>query len=90
MDANKRLELMKIGYAIQGTCGMCKHGFFPNDSFGTCAIHSYQHLKHTGDRRQLSVYAHGRCNHFELDEKAARLGLWHEFLLDPEKDKVLV
>lgn len=80
MDSNKRLELQKIGYEIPGTCGICKHGTFPKDSFGSCAIHTYQHLKHTGDRRQLSVYAHGRCDKFELDENKARLGLWQEFM----------
>lgn len=81
MDANKRLELLNIGYAIQGTCGICVHGQFqPGSSFGTCAIHEYKHLKHTGDKRQLSVYAHGRCPKFELDDDKARLGLWQEFV----------
>lgn len=81
MDENKRQQLLAIGYAIQGTCGICKHGQFqPNTAFGTCAIHAYQHLKHTGDKRQLSVYAHGRCPKFLLDDSKARLGLWQEFV----------
>jgi len=80
MDANKRQELLSLGYSIPGTCGICKHGEFNKDTFGTCAVHDYQHLKHTGERRHLSVYAHGRCRDFELDENKARLGLWQEFV----------
>lgn len=81
MDANKKQELLRIGYAIQGTCRMCVHGRFHENAFGVCAIHDYTHLKHTGDKRQLSVYEHGRCPKFELGEQAkARLGLWQEFV----------
>jgi len=79
VDSNKRLKLLDIGYRIAGTCGICQHGMFANDSFGTCSLHTYQHLKHTGDARQLSVYAHGRCSEFQLDEQKAHLGLWQEF-----------
>jgi hypothetical protein len=78
MDANKREELLRIGYSIRGTCGTCVHGHFNNDNFGTCVIHDYQHLKHTGGKRQLSVYAHGSCPKFERGR--SHLGLWEEFV----------
>lgn len=82
MDANKRLELLRISYEIRGTCGICKHGqFSPGQQFGACAIHTYQHLKHTGDERPLSINAYGRCGKFEMDQEKARLGLWEEFVV---------
>lgn len=82
MDMNKRQELLNIEYSIQGNCSNCEHGRFDHKAaFGVCSLHSYQHLKHTGDKRQLSVYAHGRCPKFELEDgKKAQLGLWQEFL----------
>lgn len=81
MDANKRQELLRIGYQIHGSCGICKHGTFaPRQDFGACSVHTYQHLKHTGDRRQLSIYSHGSCDSFELDLNKANLGLWEEFV----------
>jgi hypothetical protein len=80
VDANKKQELLNIGYRIPGTCGICVHGQFNQDAFGTCAIHEYRHLKHTGSKRQLSVYVYGRCPKFELDGGKARLGLWQEFM----------
>jgi hypothetical protein len=82
MDANKRLELLRIGYQIRGACGLCKHGVFaPKQDFGTCSIYTYQHLKHTGDRRQLSVHQYGSCDSFERDLTRGNLGLWDEFVV---------
>lgn len=81
MDANKRLKLLSLGYSIQGSCGICQYGnFVGSQSFGACGLHTYQHLKHTEDHRQLSVYIHGRCEDFTLDVAKARLGLWEEFV----------
>ena len=57
MDLNKLAELRRIGYKIPRTCGLCTHGVFVGKSdFGGCAIQTYQHLKHTGPPKQLSIY----------------------------------
>lgn len=66
MDANKAQVLRDIGYEIGPSCGTCKHsdiGF--DEDFGTCDIHEYVHLKHSGTPRKLSVYQYGRCPKFE-------------------------
>jgi hypothetical protein len=81
MDANKRQELLNIGYVIQGNCRMCVHGRFHENAFGVCGIHTYHHLKHTGDKRQLSIHESGRCSKIVLAEKeTGQLGLWQEFV----------
>jgi len=83
MDANKLVELRKIGYSIPRTCGLCRHGVFVGaKDFGGCAIRQYDHLKHTGPPRQLSIFRGGSCtDKFEVDEtKAAQLGAYREFL----------
>jgi hypothetical protein len=85
MDESKRQVLQEIGYEIPSTCFTCKHGEFNNlkslsDLWGTCAAQEYQHLKHTGEKRHLSVYAGGRCNKFEQhDGKSAHIGAFLEF-----------
>lgn len=66
MDENKRQELLHIGYKIENVCGLCEHfTVTKGSSFGTCNIHTYVHLKHTGPPRQLSVYEYGGCPKFE-------------------------
>jgi len=43
---------------------------------------TFQHLKHTGAERELSIYRSGRCEEFyslDLDVEK-RLGPWAEFL----------
>lgn len=85
MDANKLKVLRDIKYRINPSCGMCKHGVFRDikDDFGSCMARTYEHLKHTGDTRQLSVHRHGACDTYEIDPaKAARLGPWVEFAGD--------
>ncbi len=77
MDANKLKKLHVINYNI-GTCGMCKHSLFPrcanaargyelSVAYGSCKLHTYDHLKHSDNPRQLSVYRHGRCDDFQAD-----------------------
>ena len=63
MDANKLGELRRIGYQIPRTCGLCKHGVFANNTneWGTCAVRTYDHQKHTEAKRQLSIYKGGSC-----------------------------
>lgn len=84
MDENKLKVLRDIGYEIRPCCGLCVHGTFRGikDDFGSCAARTYDHKKHTGDARQLSIHRAGLCNEkFELDEaKQGMLGAWAEFV----------
>ena len=83
MDANKRDELVRIGYSIPATCNFCEHGQFqsPGTDWGTCAVNVYTHLKHTGPARQLSIFRAGACPKFKADEgKLVVLGKFREFL----------
>jgi hypothetical protein len=62
MDANKLERLKEIGYSIQPTCGLCVHFFAPSGGeFGECDLYSYEHLKHSGPPRKLSVHRNGGC-----------------------------
>lgn len=82
MDANKLQVLRDIPYNIPRVCGLCCHGEFPNNDWGTCSRHEYQHRKHTGSPRQLSILRLGSCPSFEESpEKVAGLGAYQEFLL---------
>ena len=68
MDANKEQKLRLIGYVIKQTCAVCEHSEFkPGQAWGTCKLHMYSHLKHTGPERQLSIHILGKCNSFKLD-----------------------
>ncbi len=83
MDANKLDTLRKIGYSIAPSCGLCKHGVFRGikDEFGACEVQTYQHQKHTGEPRQLSIHRSGFCPKYEGgEEKLAALGAWNEFI----------
>jgi hypothetical protein len=67
MDENKRKKLREIGYSIKPCCALCKHGSFTRTvTWGTCDLHEYTHLKHTGPDRKLSIHRLGHCKHFEL------------------------
>jgi len=82
MDANKLRMLREINYTIHPSCALCKHGEFRTlkDDFGSCMAKTYEHLKHTGDPRQLSVHRGGSCKDFEVDpQKKAALGAYQEF-----------
>ena len=62
MDANKLMKLQDIGYTIHRCCGLCQHGVFAGKAdFGTCALLTYDHLKHTEANRQLSINRYGVC-----------------------------
>lgn len=86
MDENKRQRLKEIGYVIGPTCGTCiARAFRPGSMFGECLRHKYQHLKHTGDERMLSINEHGHCPDYKLDPSL--LGPLHgfaEFLKEDE------
>ena len=77
MDANKRETLLQLGYQIHPACGLCSHARFsqPGD-FGVCALKAYEHQKHTGAPRQLSIHRYGACSDFA---RPAFLGAWEEF-----------
>lgn len=87
MDKNKLKKLRTINYKISA-CGLCKHGSFTSgdrESYGTCGINTYNHIKHTGEPRQLSVYWFGHCEDFKKDETNYRASVqegWEEFI-DP-------
>jgi hypothetical protein len=63
VDANKLKVLKSIGYEVRLTCANCVHSFFPSErsDWGTCSKNQYQHEKHTGDARDLSIHKSGRC-----------------------------
>lgn len=83
MDANKQEALDQIGYEIPACCGLCRFGQFPQNDWGTCDLHSYTHLKHSGPDRRLSVYRFGLCRgagQFQPDPtKIAALGAFARF-----------
>lgn len=71
MDANKLKVLQDLPYRIQKTCGLCRHRLFVRDSpWGVCATQTYEHQKHTGAPRQLSIHRSGYCPKFEADPAA--------------------
>jgi hypothetical protein len=81
VDENKLLMLRGMAYRIERVCGLCKNGWFPKDGWGTCEVHTYEHLKHTQGRRQLSIHRFGSCGAFDLDPKrASLLGSFKQFL----------
>lgn len=62
MDANKQRKLVEIGFTIPATCGLCEHFMAaPGAEWGVCKNHQYEHLKHTGPPRDLSVPRSGSC-----------------------------
>ena len=69
MDADKLRVLHEVGYEVQESCGLCAHfNAQPGSDFGTCSLHQYDHAKHTGPLRLLSVHRNGRCSDgFEAD-----------------------
>lgn len=83
MDRRKLAVLRSIGYTFPATCGLCafmRRGT-KDANWGTCMVHEYQHEKHSGDTRELSVNAFGSCGEFQpADESRELLGAYAEFL----------
>jgi len=73
MDENKLKKLHQVGYDVQPCCALCKHSEFGHNAFGTCKKHQYDHVKHTGPDRQLSINKYGCCGFFETDNEKATL-----------------
>jgi len=82
MDANKLEVLRDLPFIVHRVCGLCRHGSFaPNTNWGTCGRTQYEHKKHTGPARQLSIVLFGSCARFEADQqKKEQLGAYQEFL----------
>ena len=83
MDQNKKKKLKEIGYVIPQTCETCIHSkISPGKDFGVCALISYNHLKHSTDVRDLSIYRGGRCEEFYVLDttELARLGTFVTYL----------
>jgi hypothetical protein len=83
MDANKLQVLRDLPYTVAPVCGLCRHGVFPtpHNDWGTCAALTYEHKKHTGPARQLSIVKYGSCAKFEADPvKTSNLQHYLEFL----------
>jgi len=82
MDPNKLKVLQEVSYRINPCCGLCKHGWFPQNDWGTCEIQKYEHQKHSGPPRQLSIHKYGRCPKFKAKQNT-NLGLFQEFFDAP-------
>lgn len=84
MDANKLAKLREVGYIVIDCCAVCEHGQFPggpSQRWGTCAIHQYEHLKHTENPRQMSVCSFGFCPQFKVSAvQRALMGTWAELM----------
>jgi len=63
VDAAKLRVLQSIGYEIKRTCGSCLHARYPSEEsdWGTCSVNQYEHEKHTGPARDLSIHRTGKC-----------------------------
>lgn len=70
MDQNKAEALRAMRYKVEA-CGMCEHADLnPLTDWGTCRRFTYEHGKHTGDRRPVSINRHGTCPDFTPRETA--------------------
>jgi hypothetical protein len=86
MDANKLIALKALPYVIQPVCGLCKHGKFPNNDWGSCEATKYEHLKHSEATRDISIHRYGSCPNFESDVvRVGMLARFQEFFEDPEE-----
>lgn len=83
MDKNKLNVLHAIDYTIKRTCATCNYAEFPNNNWGLCHLHRYQHEKHTGELRDLSINKLGYCKSYTHDHRLVMLNVsvpWEEFL----------
>ncbi|MFA6234655.1 MAG: hypothetical protein WC824_10795 [Bacteroidota bacterium] len=80
-DPAKFAKLREIGYTIPVNCGTCTHGHFvPPSEWGICDLHFYQHGKHTGPERGISIHKEGHCPQAEaLIAAAGKYGAHEEF-----------
>lgn len=89
MDTNKLAALKALPYVINPVCGLCKHGKFPNDDWGSCEATKYDHLKHSDATRDISIHKYGSCPNFEEEPKrVGMLARFQEFFESPDKLKL--
>jgi hypothetical protein len=72
MDSNKLQVLRDIDYTINKCCGNCQHSSFKGGSlFGLCLVkeNEYVHLKHTGEKRKLSINYFGECDKHNFQKR---------------------
>ena len=68
MDDNKLNKLRDIRYTMRQCCGTCKHRHFEfRAEWGTCNLFTYEHKKHTGEPRNLSIHMYGTCYEYEME-----------------------
>lgn len=82
VDKRKLKVLRESGYVFGQTCGLCTFVRPGKDGqWGTCTIHTYEHAKHSGPPREMSVSLFGGCSAFQpKDDIDERLGGFAEFL----------
>ena len=79
MDQNKLKKLREIDYKINKSCDTCVFSSFrTNNDYGFCMLHTYDHLKHTGENMPLSIFRFGVCPSYAKSSDG--LGAWSEFL----------
>lgn len=79
-DENKFKKLREVGYTIPNLCGLCKHAKWGGGDWGECAVHEYEHLKHSGSPRGISIHKFGSCEEFEENDlHVSILGNHREF-----------
>lgn len=84
MDENKQQALWEMSYHIDPCCGLCRHGAFPNNDWGTCQMSYYVHLKHSeteaNPERHVSIHKMGACPSFEASApKLYQLGAFSQY-----------
>lgn len=83
MDDNKLKLLKQVEYEVCRCCYFCAHSepFRQGTDWSTCRRYKYQHLKHTGDLRQMSIVKFGVCSSFEPKDGARlELGAFAQFM----------
>lgn len=72
-DDNKFRALRDLGHTIPGLCNYCKHDNFEGlkalNGWGTCRLHTYQHLKHENPAKGegVSIHITETCPQFKWD-----------------------
>lgn len=82
MDENKLKMLKSMDYKIDPCCALCVYGIFrdPASAWGECCLFEYDHLKHTGQNRNVSVNRYGVCPLFVPSTTCSdRLDKFEEF-----------
>jgi hypothetical protein len=85
MDDNKLELLRELPYTFHPVCGVCIYSNFMrgDELWSTCQKHTYEHKKHTGKPRGLSINRYGSCPSFVRKSGGnGELGAYEEFIGD--------